>query len=157
MITTDIFTDFFHHFRFMPTHSVVINLKKSVRKSFAIERVDTIVAEKTYHAYHRSLSKRCYPYHHYRRYKSEIPAIAACELSSSNRPHLHILMKKPDHLCETTFCKCLYETAENNHYIAPTRFAVHITNLTTLPKEDQQNIINYNMKDIYKTDRMFIM
>jgi len=161
MITHPIFTDFFRHFRFMPTHSLVLNLKKSVYRKLAIERVDMSVSEKTYHSFFRSLAKRCVPFNHYRRYKRQIPSIASYEVSSDHRPHLHILLKKPDHLCESTFLKLIRETAENNDYIAPTNFGIHLTDLTILAEQDRQNIIHYNMKAIlnpHKTsDRALMM
>lgn len=157
MIVQDLFTDFFRHFHFMPTHSLVLNLKKSVKKRYASERVDNIVAEKTYHSFLKCLSKKCVPHNHYRRYKTKLTAIASCEISSSYRPHLHILIKKPDHLCESTFLKLIRETADNNEYVAPSKYAVHITNLTLLPDQHRHNIMNYNMKDINKPDAAFIM
>ena len=157
MIQTDIFTNFFANFHFMPTHSVVINLKKAHKHGHLVQRIDAIEAERTYHSLMRSLVKKTISKSNYRRHKPKLDAVCSVEVSRDHRPHLHILVRKPPYLTEKIFKSLIIETASHNKYVAPTTYGVHITNLAILPESERDAKIHYNMKDIDKPNGAFVM
>lgn len=156
MLKTDIFSDFMKNFHFSPTHSVVINLVKARKHQHIIETVDEIVAEKTFHRFRCSLTKKCISKTNFRRFKRLLDAVASVEYAS--RYHLHILLRKPDHLTENLFRKAILETATNNPYIHPSkRYTVNITNLFEISNEHYDNLLPYSFKQIDKHNSAFLM
>jgi hypothetical protein len=158
MLRTDIFSDFMKHFHFAPTHSVVINLVKARKHDQTIEPVDEVVAEKTFHSIRRALTKKCVSKANYRRFTRLIYAVASVERSNDNRPHLHILLRKPDHLTHNLFREAILETAKHNPYVYPEkRYTVDITNLIDISAEHYDNLIPYSFKQIDKQHSAFLM
>ena len=158
MLRTNIFSDFMKHFHFAPTHSVVINLVKARKHPNAIEPVDEIVAEKTFHSFRCALTKKCVSKVSYRRFKKLVDAVASVERNDEARYHLHILLRKPEHLTENLFRKAILETADNNPYIHPSKkYTVDITNLFDISAEHFDNLIPYNFKQIDKHHSAFLM
>ena len=158
MLRTDIFSDFMKHFHFAPTHSVVINLVKARKHNQTIEPVDDIVAEKTFHSFRCALAKQCVSRTTYRRFKRLIDAVASVERSNDNRPHLHILLRKPDHLTDNLFGEAILETAKHNPYVYPEkRYTVDITNLIDISAEHYDNLIPYSFKQLDKHHSAFLM
>ena len=144
------------HFHFAPTHSVVINLVEARKHEQTIEPVDEVVAEKTFHSIRCALTKKCVSKVSYRRIKHLIDAVASVERSNDNRPHLHILLRKPDHLTEYLFRKAILETAAQNPYVYPAkRHTVDINNLFDISAEHYDNLIPYSFKQIDKHHSAF--
>ena len=114
-----IFFHFMKHFYFSLTDSVVINLVKARRYQQSMEIIDEIVVEKTFHSFRFTLTKQCVSKTTDRRFKRLIDAIASVEYASLY--HLHILLRKPDHLTENLFRKAILETANNTPYIHPSK------------------------------------
>ena len=144
------------HFHFAPTHSVVINLVKARKHDQTIEPVDVIIAEKTFHSFRRALTKKCVSKANYRRFTRLIDAVASVEYAS--RYHLHILLRKPDHLTENLFREAILETAAQNPYVYPAkRHTVDITNLFDISSEHYDNLIPYSFKQLDKHHSAFLM
>jgi hypothetical protein len=151
------FFDFERNFRFSPTHSVVVNLKKARKHLESFESMNLISAEKTYHSFIRSLSKNLSSPSVYRRFKNQIPAIAGIEKSEDHRFHFHMLIEKPDHISDKDFEKAINEAAENNPYVESGKYSIHITDLKSKNENDISRIIQYNMKSISRDNSAFVM
>ena len=156
----------------VPTHSVVIDLKKSRSlKDAVVESVsiDSVIAENTFHSFRIALSKRCYskPYllthrryskSYYRRHKPLIAACCSVERSKDNRYHLHVLLRKPDHMTEHCFRFAVNATAHKNKFIETNRkYAVHITAFDDTTEDHIRNTMFYNFKSINRTDQYIVL
>ena len=157
MIQKSLFCNFYENFRFIPTHSIVVNLKKARKHLSSFEMIDSLSAEKTIHSFRRALSKKCLSKSAYRRFKTELSAIAGIEISADNRRHFHMLIKKPESFTNEDFEKAILETSKRNPYIECGPYSVHITDIQNKGESDITNIIQYNMKDIFKNTGSFVM
>ena len=149
-------SSFFNDFGFLPTHFIDINLQKARHNLFTFI-VDTDEAERQFHKFRTSLSKRCFSKSHYRRFHRLVDACANVEISADGRPHIHSAFRRPDHLDDAAFDALVMQTHQRNPFFLKGKHAIKIMHVAEMTDNHLENKIPYNGKDVdgfdaYKRD-----
>ena len=138
-----------------PTHFVTISLNQS-RKicnlygSTHIIAGDDVIYADTFRSFINSLSKRCHSRQVWKRLKPKVACYGSIEGGSgSQRYHLHLTLRKPQHLSDDEFECLIVETAGGNSWIMNGDFAVKILRLRC--RQEQLRTGRYIFK--YGVDR----
>lgn len=140
------------------THFVTLSLKQhrvilNDTGFTSLIRGDDIVYQFTYEGFIRSLSKDLIGKQIWKRRKLSIPNVGSIEGNGNEkRYHLHVCLRKPPHLSESDFQRCISKTASGNPWFEISPYAVRIDTLET--PEDSKRAALYSLK--HGLDRVLI-
>lgn len=133
-----------------PTHFLTISLVQGL-KIYGPNGVgtwvkgDDVIYDGTYRKFVRCLSKSVVTPKVWKRQKPYLANAGSIEGGSNGeRFHLHVVIRKPDHMSDQAFVAAIKQTAEGNPWIMNGEYAVKIVPITSV--ELQLGSVKYSTK-----------